>query len=94
MINNKEKNQSWEYKGQEYMINWIEYSIDYSRLDETYHVNIEKIDISLYDDEIGDYVAFNPSLDLIVSLEMYIEEDIDWDDYQSIECDYFDGINF
>ena len=94
MINNKEKHQSWEHKGQEYMINWIEYSIDYSRLDETYHVNIEKIDISLYDDEIGDYTAFNPSLDLIVSLEMYIEEDIDWDDYQSIERDYFDGINF
>lgn len=94
MINNKEAEQSWEYKGQEYLINWIEYSINYYRLDDEYQVTIDNIEISKYDDELGDYIPFEPSPDLLVALTLDIEEDMDWDEYESIERDYFDGINF
>lgn len=94
MINNKESEQSWMYKGQEYLINWIEYSINYYRLDDEYQVTVDSIKMSIYDDEIGDYILFEPSPDLLVALTLDIEQDIDWDEHESIERDYFDGINF
>lgn len=94
MINNKESEQSWMYKGQEYLINWIDYSINYYRLDEEYQVTINSIEMSIYDDELGDYILFEPSPDLLVALTLDIEQDIDWDEHESIERDYFDGINF
>ena len=94
MINNKESEQSWMYKGQEYLINWIEYSINYYRLDEEYQVTINSIEMSIYDDELGDYILFEPSPDLLVALTLDIEQDIDWDEHENIERDYFDGINF
>jgi len=94
MINNKESEQSWMHKGQEYLINWIEYSINYYRLDDEYQVTVDNIKMSTYDDEIGDYTPFEPSPDLLVALTLDIEEDMDWDEHESIERDYFDGINF
>jgi hypothetical protein len=94
MINNKESEQSWMHKGQEYLINWIDYSINYYRLDEEYQVTINSIEMSIYDDELGDYIPFDPSPDLLVTLTLDIEQDIDWDEHESIERDYFDGINF
>lgn len=94
MINNKESEQSWMHKGQEYLINWIEYSINYYRLDDEYQVTVDNIKMSTYDDEIGDYIPFEPSPDLLVALTLDIEEDMDWDEHESIERDYFDGINF
>lgn len=94
MINNKEAEQSWMHKGQEYLINWIEYSINYYRLDDEYQVTVDNIKMSTYDDELGDYIPFDPSPDLLVALTLDIEEDMDWDEHESIERDYFDGINF
>lgn len=94
MINNKETYQIWMHKGQEYMINWIDYSVTYSRLDDDYNVNINSIDVSIYDDEIGDYILFSPSEDFLTNLCEYIEDCTDWEEYESIERDYFDGINF
>lgn len=95
MIHNKcSYEQEISIDGVDFMIEWIEYKCSREVYSGEYYVSIQNIEISVADDDAQEYVPLTPTQELINKIEAVITEDIDWNEFEESEREYYDELNF
>jgi hypothetical protein len=95
MLDNRSSNeQDIEIDGVDYLVKWVDYKCTFDAISSDYYVELKSIEIAKYDDEIGDYIVFTPSSDLLEKIESHINDSIDWYQHEQNEKDYYDELNY
>jgi hypothetical protein len=95
MLDNRSSNeQEITIDGIDYLVKYVNYKCTFDAISSDYYVELQSIDIARYDDEIGDYIVFTPSDDLLEKVEKYINDSIDWYEYEKDERDFYDEYNY